>query len=66
MEIFDPVGIVQAVFAAFDEVGRVTRSLLDCSLGSSLEFNRGPDELAVAGGLETDDDEVLAVFSSPN
>jgi hypothetical protein len=79
MEIFDPVGIVHAVFAAFDELGRVARSLADCSLGSA--FTRGPDELAaaevelVAGGLEIVEDDadeelvevdVLAVFSSPN
>jgi hypothetical protein len=59
MTIFDPVGIVHAVFAAFDEVGRVTRSVPGTKRGSGELFSRGA---AVDGGT----DEVVAVFSSPN
>src|SRR5262245_22549373 len=43
MPIFDPVGIVQPVLAAFEDVGCVTRSVF----GS----NRGSEELEVLAGV---------------
>ena len=52
MTIFDPVGIVQPVFAAFEDVGCVTRSVF----GS----NRGSEELLddVVVRVELDGDEL--------
>src|SRR5262244_1580878 len=48
---FEPVGIVQAVFAAFDEVGRVTRSLLGSNRGSAELFVRAGAAELVDGEL---------------
>ena len=65
---FDPVGIVHAVLAALDDVGRVTRSLLGSSRGSAV-FGRVAAELvelpedADVAVVEDEDD---AVLSSPN
>src|ERR1700741_5018300 len=58
--IFDPVGIVQPVVAAFEEVGRVTRSVPGNSRGSA-------ELLALLDGanLEGAGDGAAAVFSSP-
>ena len=62
MTIFDPVEIVQAVFAAFKAVGRVTRSVLGSKRGSVELFDR--DAAGVDDGVDEDAD--VAVFSSPN
>ncbi|PYS19849.1 MAG: hypothetical protein DMG17_01025 [Acidobacteria bacterium] len=64
--IFEPVGIVQPVFAAFADAGLVTRSVPGKSLGSA------PD-VALRDVAAFDEDVVAfdefgfdAVFSSPN
>jgi len=38
MTTFDPVGIVQPVFAAFEDVGCVTRSVFGSNRGSDEEL----------------------------
>jgi hypothetical protein len=60
MTIFEPVGTVQPVFAAFEAVGFVTRSVLGSKRGSAELLDREAAEDDVA------EDEVVAVFSSPN
>jgi hypothetical protein len=49
----DPVGIVQAVFAAFAEVGCVTRSVLDRNRGPSPAFGCGV-AAAAAGAVDVE------------
>jgi hypothetical protein len=65
MTIFDPVGIVHAVFAAFGEAGFVTRSVRGSKRGS-LELLDGADR----GPVELDDDDDVdddpALLSSLN
>jgi hypothetical protein len=73
MTTFEPVGIVQPVAAAFEDVGLVTRSVLGSNRGPSVVvaaavFARGAavdtaaaDELDVDVLLETD-----GLLSSPN
>jgi len=64
MTTLDPVGIVHAVFAAFEEVGRVTRSVLGSSRGSVELISRDGD--AAADVEDNVDDEDVAFFYSPN
>ena len=80
MRIFDPVGIVHAVDAAFDEVGCVTRSVLGKSRGSAellvarvtVEFDGAADVVVVVvvgmvGVVAGRGDGAAAVvLSSPN
>jgi hypothetical protein len=61
MTTFDPVGMVQAVFAAFGEVGCVTRAVPGRSRGSAELFAR---DVAVA--VEDAEDDVDVALSSPN
>jgi hypothetical protein len=56
--------MVQAVLAAFAEVGRVTRSLLGSKRGSVVLL-LGRDEFDVASDEDEDDVDVEAL-SSPN
>ena len=68
MTTFEPVGIVHAVLAALEDVGRVTRSLLGSSCGSAV-FGRGAAELVELledAGVAVLEDEDDAVLSSPN
>jgi hypothetical protein len=51
MTTVDPVGIVHAVFAAFEDVGRVTRSVLDNNRGSE-SFARAAVVVGVAGDVD--------------
>jgi len=77
----DPVGIVQAVLAAFADVGCVTRSVLDRNRGPSpaLGWDVAADAAGVAGVVDVELEdratgwvevdgvgEVVAVLSSPN
>jgi hypothetical protein len=67
--IFDPVGIVQPVVAAFDEVGCVTRSVLGSNRGSGEVVDRDVAEFADEADVDAVEvaevDEVV-VLSSPN
>src|SRR5215471_10100370 len=58
MTIFDPVGIVHAVFAALEDVGRVTREAPGTSRGSAPLFK--------LEAVDAEDVDVDAAFSSPN
>ena len=67
MTTFDPVGIVQPVFAAFEDVGCVTRSVFGNNRGSEellddvvVRVELGVDE------LDNDDDGVVEALSSLN
>src|SRR5262245_36552847 len=64
--IFEPLGIVHAVFAAFEDVGRVTRSVAGTNRGVVELFGGWVVELA-ADDAEDEEVEVdVDVLSSPN
>src|SRR5436190_24291797 len=64
--IFDPVGIVQPVVAAFADVGRVTRSVPGRKRGSTAVSAELLDVLDGASRDGAGEGATVAVFSSPN
>src|SRR5262249_49672924 len=66
MTTFEPVGTVHAVFAAFAEVGRVTRSVLGNKRGSDEVLGRDGADVVEVEAEDVEVEDVVALLSSPN